>query len=97
MGASKHAASGHSLSRQILQRAARAEAGEPLRVIAVAKEAPVDLERVTLIEVAEHLVVVDVRENEDLHGVNVVRIPGGQEGHPLYEAAEVRRRSRMLG
>ncbi len=95
MGAS--GASAHSLSRAILQRTARAEANLPLRVVAVSREMPGDLTKVTLAEAAEHLVVVDAREHEDLHGVNVVAIPGGQEKHPLFEDAEVRRRSRMLG
>ena len=87
----------HSIARHILQRSARAEAGRPLRVIAVDRDAPIDLKRATLAEAAGHLVVVEVREHEDLHGVDVVSIPGGQKDHPLYEAAETRRRSRMLG
>ena len=97
MGAS--GASPHSLSRTILQRTARAEAERPLRVIAIDPEAKhaVDLPKVTLKEAAEHLVVLDVREHEDLHGVDVVAIMGGQKEHPLFEDAETRRRSRMLG
>lgn len=95
MGAS--GASPHSLSRTILQRTAKAEAGEPLRVIAVGETLIGDLTKVTLAEAAEHLVIVDAREHEDLHSVNVVAILGGQEKHPLFEDAEVRRRSRMLG
>lgn len=87
----------HSVARHILQRAARAEASRPLRVIAVDNRAPIDLRRVTLAEAAKHLVVLDAREHEDLHGVDVVAIPGGQEKHPLFENAESRRRSRMLG
>jgi hypothetical protein len=90
-------ASSFSLSRAILQRTARAEANLPLRVIAVTKEVPGDLTKVTLVEAAEYLVVVDAREHEDLHGVDVVMIIDGQEKHPLFEDAEVRRRSRMLG
>jgi len=87
----------YSLSRQILQRAARAEEHRPLRVIAVDARAPVDLRKVTLAEAAPHLVVVEAHEHDDLSGVNVVAIPAGQEKHPLFEDAEVRRRSRLNG
>ena len=102
MGASGHAPSPHSLTRHILQRTARAEwSSSFLRVIAVDHDAPgvllADLKKVTLAEAAGHLVVLDVRDHEDLHGVDVVAIPGGQDKHPLFEAAEVRRRSRMTG
>ena len=97
MGASGKAVTPHSLARQILQRTAKAEDTSPLRVIGVLKEARVDLRCVKLAEAAEHLVVVDVHEYEDLHDVHVVMIPGGQKGHPLFETAEVRRRERMLG
>ena len=92
-------ASPHSLSRTILQRTAKAEAEHPLRVIAIDPEAKhaVDLAKATLKEAAEYLVVLDVREHEDLHGVDVVAIPGGQKKHPLFENAETRRRSRMIG
>lgn len=97
MGA--HGASSHSLSRSILQHQARAEEAEPLRVIAVEAEAArgLDLKSITLAEAAKHLVVVDAHGHDDLSGVNVVHIPPGQKEHPLYENAETRRRSRMLG
>lgn len=97
MGGSGAAASPHSLSRTILQHTNRAEAGQPLRVIAIESERGIDLTKITLKEAAEHLVVLEVREPEDLHGVNVVMIPRGQEKHSLFENAETRRRSRMLG
>ena len=91
------AAPSHSLSRAILQRAAKAEAQAPLVVIALDPDSRLDPARVSLVEAAEHLIVFDAHEEEDLHGVNVVHIPGGQKSHRLYENAEVRRRSRMLG
>ena len=87
----------HSLARHILSATARAEARQPLRVITVDKAAPIDLRRVTLAEAAEHLVVLEVSELGDLDGTNVVAIPGGQKNHRLFEHAETRRRSRMLG
>ncbi len=97
MGAS--GSSPHSLSRTILQRTAKAEAEQPLRVIAIDPEVgrAVDIAKVTLKEAAEYLVVLDVREHTDLHGVDVVAILRGQKEHPLFENAETRRRSRMVG
>jgi hypothetical protein len=84
----------HSLSRTILQRAARAEVEKPLRVIAVEGAFhPGD----KLEDVAPRLRVVEARDHDDLRGVNVVTIVPGQETHRLYEAAEVRRRSRIQG
>lgn len=96
MGGGKSSSS-YSLARHILQAEARAEARRPLRVIAVSKRAPIDPRRMTLEEAAEHLVVVEASSPEDLSGLDVVSIPAGQEKHPLYENAESRRRSRMLG
>lgn len=87
----------HSLVRHILQRSARAEAEAPLRVIIVDRAAPIDLRRVTLAEAAGYLTILEVRDHDDLDGVNVVHILDGQEGHRLFEAVETRRRSRMLG
>jgi len=93
--------SAHSLSRQIMQRAAKADEEQPLRVIAIGTDAArglsVDLQRVTLAEAAEHLVVLDVHDHDELSGVNVVHIPAGQKHNRLYENAEQRRRSRMVG
>lgn len=94
--------SSHSLSRAIVQRSAKAESERPLRVIAfeadrAATARGLDLRGITLAEAAEHLVVLDVTDHDQLQGVNVVSIPVGQKNHRLYEAAEVRRRSRMLG
>lgn len=99
MGGGKSSSS-YSLARHILQAEARAEARRPLRVIAVSKRgpwAPIDPRRMTLSEAAEHLVVVEASSPEDLSGLDVVSITAGQEKHPLYENAETRRRSRMLG
>ena len=87
----------YSLSRQILQRTARAEEGQPIRVIAARAKHPLDLAKVTLAEAAEHLEIVEARTHDDLKGVDVVAIPAGQEKHRLFENAESRRRSRMLG
>lgn len=85
----------YSLSRQILQRAVRAEEARPIRVIAARAKHPLNLAEVTLAEAAAHLVVVEARSHEDLQGVDVVAIPAGQEKHHLFENAETRRRSRM--
>ena len=97
MGAGNRSVSPHSLASRILSAEAKAEARAPLRVIAIDNRAPVDLKRATLAEAAEHLTVVEAHSPDDLSGINVVTIPGGQEKHPLYENAESRRRSRMLG
>ncbi len=91
----------HDLSRAILQRAAKSEATQPIKVIAFnadrADVGRLNLADISLREAAEHLVVVEAHDHDDLQGVNVVAIPAGQEKHPLYEAAEVRRRSRING
>ena len=92
----KTGANSHSLSRAILQHTARAEAVAPLCVIALDRDSRLDPRRVSLTEAAEHLIVFDAHTAEDLDGVNVVMIPGGQKDHRLFENAESRRRSRML-
>lgn len=87
----------HSLSRHIMQAQNRAEAANPLRVLVLDKDCRLDPRRASLAEAAEFLRVVEAHEPEDLSGLNVVAIPAGQKNHRLYENAEVRRRSRMLG
>lgn len=91
------ASSPYSLSRQILQRACRAEEQRPIRVIVARSRSTIDLKRATLADAAPYLDVVEASGHEDLQGLDVVAIPAGQEKHRLFEAAEVRRRSRMLG
>lgn len=93
----RNGATGHSLARHILQAEARAEATASLRVIALDRDSRLEPRTATLAEAAEHLVVLEVHSEDDLNGVNVVMIPSGQKHHQLFENAEVRRRSRMLG
>lgn len=91
------AVTGHSLARHILQAEAKAEASAPLRVIMLDPDARIDPGRASLAEAAPYLRVLEVHDTDDLNGVNVVMIPEGQKHHRLFENAEVRRQSRMLG
>lgn len=86
--------SSHSLTRSIIQRGNRADAAQPLKVIAVEGTVRPDDK---LGDVAPHLYIVEAHDHDDLSGVNVVHILPGQTKHPLFENAESRRRSRMLG
>ena len=61
------------------------------------KDANLEPRTASLAEAAEHLRVVEAYDADDLNGLNVVAIPAGQKTHRLFENAEVRRRSRMLG
>lgn len=80
-----------------MQAASRAEEKSPLRVFVLDKESGLDPRRASLAEAAEYLRVVEAHTDDDLDGQLVVAIPAGQKSHRLFENAESRRASRMLG
>jgi len=80
-----------------MQASNRAEREAPLEVFVLDKGARLEPRSASLAEAAEHLRVLRVHTAEDLNGQNVVAIPAGQKSHALFENAETRRRSRMLG
>lgn len=86
-----------SLSRAIVQRSNQVDAHRALCCLVLEDDVPLESASVNFGDVMRRTRVVEVHELDDLRGLNVVKICAGQETHPLYEAAERRRRSRMLG
>lgn len=85
----------HSISRAILQASAKAEAAAPLRVLVTEGTVPRAKDQVAAGAFIDSLRVVEAYEVADLRGV--VKVFDGQKDHPLFEAATVKLRDRMLG
>ena len=88
-----------NLARAIMQKAAKAEESRPLSVLVLDSEVArtINPRTTTLQEAAPYLRMLEVHSPDDLDGATVIHIPDGQKNHRLYENAESRRRSRMIG